>query len=56
MTPLKVVLVLLVPVAAAIGLIIWLSAAEYKPQAVEELALQHHVALEPGEVYCNFWP
>ena len=37
---LKVALVvLLVPVAAAIGLIIWLSAAEYKPQAVEELAL-----------------
>ena len=30
--------IVLIPAAAAIGLIVWLSAAEYRPQAVEELS------------------
>lgn len=43
-------------VEAALQIVDALHAKGFLFVTVEELALQHHVALEPGEVYCNFWP
>lgn len=43
-------------VEAALQIVDALHAKGFLFVTVEELALQRYVALEPGEVYCNFWP